>query len=102
MELQIKNEGVKLATGMFGAATIHSGEKQSSWSVPYEAVLDANGADGFVFVTSDNKTAKKQPVVIESFDGTSMRINSGLENAKALIVSGSAYLSDNSSIIIQK
>lgn len=102
VELQIKNEGVKLATGMFGAATIHSGEKQSSWSVPYEAVLDANGADGFVFVTSDNKTAKKQPVVIESFDGTSMRINSGLENAKALIVSGSAYLSDNSPIIIQK
>ena len=102
VELQIKNEGVKLATGMFGAATIHSGEKQSSWSVPYEAVLDANGAEGFVFVTSDNKTAKKQPVVIESFNGTSMRINSGLENAKALIVSGSAYLSDNSPIIIQK
>ena len=102
VELQINSEGVKLATGMFGAATIHSGEKQSSWSVPYEAVLDANGDHGFVFVTSDNKTAKKQPVVIESFDGTSMRISNGLENAAALIVSGSAYLSDNSPIIIQK
>jgi len=31
-----------------------------------------------------------------------MRISSGLENAPALIVSGSAYLSDNSPIIIQK
>ncbi len=102
VELQIKNEGVKLATGMFGAATIQSAEKQSSWSVPYEAVLDANGNDGFVFITSDNKTAKKQPVKIESFNGTSMRISSGLENAPALIVSGSAYLSDNSPIIIQK
>ena len=101
VELQIKSEAVKLATGMFGAATIHSLEKQSSWSVPYEAVLDANGADGFVLITSDNKTAKKQPVVIESFNGTSMRISSGLENAAALIVSGSAYLSDNSPIIIQ-
>ena len=102
VELQIKSEDVKLATGMFGAAAIHSAEKQSSWSVPYEAVLDANGAEGFVFITSDNKTAKKQRVVIESFNGTSMRISNGLENAEALIVSGSAYLSDNSPIIIQK
>ena len=102
VELKIKSEDVKLATGMFGAATIHSAEKQSSWSVPYEAVLDANGGEGFVFITSDNRTAKKQPVIIESFNGTSMRISSGLENAEALIVSGSAYLSDNSPIIIQK
>jgi RND family efflux transporter MFP subunit len=102
VELQIKKEGVKLGTGMFGAATIHSGEKQLSWSVPYEAVLDANGAEGFVFVTSDNKTATKQPVVIESFNGSTMRVSSGLENAEALIVSGSAYLTDNSPIIIQK
>jgi RND family efflux transporter MFP subunit len=102
VELTIQNDGVKLATGMFGAATIHSGDKQSSWSVPYEAVLDANGNEAFVFITSDNTTAKKQPVVIESFNGTSMRISSGLENAGALIVSGSAYLSDNSPITIQK
>jgi RND family efflux transporter MFP subunit len=102
IEIKIINDGVKLATGMFGAATIHSAEKQSSWNVPYEAVLDANGNEGFVFVTSDNKTAKKQPVIIESFHGKSMRISSGLENAGALIISGSAYLSDNSPIIIQK
>lgn len=102
VELQIKSGDVKLATGMFGAATIHSAEKRPSWSVPYEAVLDANGSEGFVFITSDNKTAKKQPVVIDSFNGTSMRISNGLENAEALIVSGSAYLSDNSPIIIQK
>jgi RND family efflux transporter MFP subunit len=102
IELQLRNDGVRLATGMFGAATIQSAEKHSSWSVPYEAVLDANGNDAYVFVTSDNKTATKQPVKIESFNGTSMLISSGLENAEALIVSGSAYLSHNSPIIIQK
>jgi len=51
-----------------------------------------------VFVTNDNKTAIKQPVIIESFNGKTMRISSGLENARALIVSGSAYLTDNSPI----
>jgi len=41
-------------------------------------------------------------VVIESFNGSTMRVSSGLENAEVLIVSGSAYLTDNSPIVIQK
>jgi RND family efflux transporter MFP subunit len=98
VELLVRNEGVRLATGMFGAARLESRATVTTWSVPYEAVLDANGNDGFVFVTNDNKTAIKQPVIIESFNGKTMRISSGLENARALIVSGSAYLTDNSPI----
>jgi RND family efflux transporter MFP subunit len=102
LELQIKNEGARLATGMFGSAVIQTGETQSSWSVPYEAVLDANDNEGFVFITTDHKTAHKQPVIIESFNGKSIRISKGLENAEALIISGSAYLTDNSPINILK
>ncbi len=102
VELQLKEAGEKLATGMFGSAILEPDVNVSSWSVPYEAVLDANGNEGFVFVTSDNKTAKKIPVVIESFNGKNMRISSGLEDAGALIISGSAYLTDNSPIQILK
>ncbi|HEY9044646.1 MAG TPA: efflux RND transporter periplasmic adaptor subunit [Ohtaekwangia sp.] len=101
IELQLKTEGVKLATGMFAQATIQSGKSVSSWSIPYEAVLDANDNEGFVFVTSDKKTAHKQPVIIESFNGETIRISKGLENADALIIAGSAYLSDNSPITIK-
>jgi RND family efflux transporter MFP subunit len=102
LELQLKNNGARLATGMFGSAVIKTGNTLSSWSVPYEAVLDANDNEGFVFITADNKTARKQPVRIESFNGTTIRISKGLENAEALIVSGSAYLTDNSPITILK
>jgi hypothetical protein len=87
---------------MFGSAVIKTGNTLASWSVPYEAVLDANDNEGFVFVTADNKTARRQPVLIESFNGTTIRISKGLENAEALIVSGSAYLTDNSPITILK
>lgn len=100
VELLVRNEGAKLATGMFGAARLESKETVTTWSVPYEAVLDANGNEGFVFVTNDDKTASKQPVIIDSFNGKTMRISNGLENARALIVSGSAYLTDNSPIRI--
>jgi RND family efflux transporter MFP subunit len=102
IELKLKNEGVKLASGMFGSAQLTTAEAAAAWSVPYEAVLDANDDEGFVFITNDNKVAIKQPVKIGSFDGQSVRIIEGLENAEALIISGSAYLSDNSPITILK
>jgi RND family efflux transporter MFP subunit len=102
IELRIKTEGTKLATGMFGAAILNLGAGQDSWNIPYEAVLDANGNEGFVFVTADNKTAVKRPVTISSFNGKSVVISKGLEGGDALIVTGSAYLNDHSPIIIVK
>jgi RND family efflux transporter MFP subunit len=102
IEVAIQGNGFRFASGMFASANINIPQTISSWSIPYEAVLDANGNEGFVFVTVDNKVAQKRPVIIESFDGNSIRVNSGLENASALIISGSAYLTDNSPIQIIK
>jgi RND family efflux transporter MFP subunit len=102
IELSINSEDVKLATGMFGSAELQSGEAKNSWSVPYEAILDASGNEGFIFVTTDNQTVKRKPVVIESFDGNFIRISKGLEGNESLIVAGSAYLSDGSPIMVIK
>jgi hypothetical protein len=55
-----------------------------------------------VFVTSKNNTALKQPVTIESFDGNAVRISGGLEEATAVIVAGSAYLTHGSPITVIK
>jgi RND family efflux transporter MFP subunit len=102
VELEVNHDQAKLASGMFGSAKFSSSKAEQSWSVPYEAVLDANDNEGFVFVTNDNKIAHKQAVTIESFDGKNIRINKGLENSSTLIISGSAYLSENSPITILK
>jgi RND family efflux transporter MFP subunit len=100
IELQLRNDGLRLATGMFGTSVIACQQSRSVWNVPYEAVLDANGHEGFVFVTKDNKVAVRKPVTIAAFDGTSMQISGGIENSDVLIVSGSAYLTDQSPIKI--
>lgn len=102
VELRVDHEDKKFGSGMFGAAEIFSPSTDVSWKVPYEAVLDANDNEGFVFVTNDNKTATRQPVTIASFDGTSIYISEGLDNNMSLITSGSAYLTDNSPITILK
>lgn len=100
IEIEVSKADVKFAAGMFASADLHTSNTTSSWTIPYDAVLDANGNDGFVFTTSDSKTAVKTPVIIESFNNESIRISQGLENANALIVSGSAYLTDQSPITV--
>lgn len=87
-----------IATGLFGKAVILPSKKQSSWAIPYESLLDGDGQTGFVFVTNDMKTAEQKHVVISGIEKDYVLISSGLENAKALITSGSAYLRDNSAI----
>ncbi len=100
IELSVDHKGEKFASGMFGSAEISTPAADPTWQVPYEAVLDANDDEGFVFITHDNKTAIKQPISIASFDGTSIYINDGLKEDMSLIVSGSAYLTDKSPITV--
>lgn len=91
-----------LASGLFGTATIFPSAVSKVWKIPHEALLDANANKGFVFVTSDSKTAQKVPVVVSFLDNQSVYISEGLENATSLITTGSAYLADRSSIAVLK
>lgn len=99
------NQSGKIGAGMFGNGTISSGsqhaaEKTGTWTVPYEALLDGDGSSGYVFVTNDNHTAEKMKVVISGIEKDQVIVSQGLENAKSLIISGSAYLTDKSFIQI--
>lgn len=101
VELKITDsKNAILASGLFGKVTLTPSAKNKTWAIPYESLLDGNANSGFVFVTSDEKIAHKIPVKISSVDKQVVRIESGLENQHKLIVSGSAYLSDESPISV--
>jgi RND family efflux transporter MFP subunit len=91
-----------IAAGMFGKAIISTRRKNegaaSSWAIPYDALLDGNGSNGFVFVTNDDKTVQKIKVTVASIEKDVVIISDGLQNAKSLIISGSAYLTEKSAI----
>lgn len=102
VELTLEKPGKGLASGLFGRASIQATQKTSAWKIPYDALLDGDAQSGYVFVTMDEKTAKKVRVTVGSIDKDYVVIQSGLENAKWLITSGSAYLKEGSAINIQK
>jgi RND family efflux transporter MFP subunit len=101
--VEITPESVKeisLASGMFGKARIQAAKAVQGWEIPFESVLDANGDTGYVFV-ADGQKAKKIKIQLGKITPNSIQVVAGLENYKNLIVSGSAYLTDGSTIQVK-
>jgi len=92
----------KIATGSFGKASIIPSKSTTGWMIPYDAVLDGNSNDGFVFITKDNKIAEKINIKIGEITNNGVLVTSGLEGISAIIISGNAYLNEGSPIKIIK
>ncbi|RFS26410.1 efflux RND transporter periplasmic adaptor subunit [Chitinophaga silvatica] len=102
-DIQITDRhSVPIATGMFGRCQIltSSNNQKGIWRIPYAALLDGDGNTGAVFITNDKQTAHRIPVSVAGIEKDQVLISGGLEQASALIISGSAYLKDQSLIRI--
>jgi membrane fusion protein, multidrug efflux system len=100
IEVAVDFEGQQPAIGMFGKAHIIPSQKSIGYSIPYEALLEANGKTGYVFVSNDEKTVKRLPVTIAYIDDQHVYVSDGLQGYKFVVISGSPYLDDNSTISI--
>ncbi|MBE8714309.1 efflux RND transporter periplasmic adaptor subunit [Sphingobacterium hungaricum] len=102
LKLKDKPEN-KLASGMFGKATIQTKVNKSEFiKLPYESLLDANANEGYIFITEDGKTAKKVKVQVKAIEHNDVLIEANLPQSQGIIVSGSPYLMDGSFIKITK
>jgi RND family efflux transporter MFP subunit len=100
VEIALKETDIQLATGMFAEVHIRTDIETEYWPVPYQAILDASGNRAFVFVATDSATARMKPVVFDGFNQDHVFVTEGLTDAEKLIITGSPYLSDKSSITI--
>lgn len=64
---------------MFGKASITPSRTSESWIIPFDALLDSDAQHGYVFITEDNKSAKKVKVILGSISRDHVQITSGLE-----------------------
>ncbi len=92
VELKINTGKEKPAIGMFGKATIMSNEARHLYSVPYEAIVQADGNKAYVFIPQPDSSVKKVEVSIQSFNEKNVIIKSGIEAGQQVVVSNSAFL----------
>ena len=98
VELQVDFNDEQPAVGMFGTASVNPSKPSVGFSIPYDALLEANGRKGLVFVSDDGKTVKKVEVIIGAINNNTVSIIDGLEGHAYIVTSGSPYLNDGSLI----
>lgn len=99
----LKTNGIpakKIALGIFGKANIQPKKKTNAWVIPFDAVVEGNENEGFIFITKDEKTAEKTRVKISGIAHGKVFVTQGLEDVKGIITSGNAYLNAGSAIKI--
>jgi RND family efflux transporter MFP subunit len=102
IELKVALNGAKPAAGMFGKASITTKHSVTAVTIPYAALLEADGNQGHVFVTNDQKTVKRVTVQLGNIYQDRVEVLSGLEQQQYIVLSGSAYLNEQSNIVVKK
>jgi len=101
IEISVDFEQFQPVLGMYGKAILNSKAKITPAKIPLDALLDANGKKGFVFVPTSQNTAQKIEVEILEIDQEGAWIGKGLENDSLIILPRSPFLKENSKISIR-
>ncbi|WP_262696790.1 efflux RND transporter periplasmic adaptor subunit [Chryseobacterium sp. 3008163] len=102
IELKLKLDQVIPAVGMFGKAEIKTEETEKSIVVPYNALVEADGEQAFVFTPTGSNRVKKVPVSILKFDNKNVFLKEKPLGVDKIVISNSAYLNEQSIIKIIK
>ncbi|MEP6622073.1 MAG: efflux RND transporter periplasmic adaptor subunit [bacterium] len=86
----------ELVSGMVARVSIASRGHESLVTIPVEALVDADGERGNVFVLSpDGTRAMRRPVRVAFVSDGRAALRDGLEGVRAVVTDGAAYLSDS-------
>ena len=86
-----------LPTGMVGRVEIATRGSGSVTMVPVEALVEADGEQGVVYVV-DGARAGRREVRIAFLEGARVGISGGLAGAGTVVTDGAAYLTDGDSV----
>ncbi len=100
-ELQLEvNKDQLLANGLVGSVVIFPSKTRQVNLIPIESIVEGNGSQAFVYLPGARNTVKKQKVNVAYFTDKEVAISSGLENTLLVVSAGSAYLNEESTIMV--
>jgi len=98
VEITLLKKPDDMAFGMFGKAQIQTTGAESTWRIPYAAIMDGDGDTGYIFTTSDGNTAVRDTIQIDHITSDAVFVREIDDPEAQIIVSGNAYLTHGSPI----
>jgi len=99
VELSVRPNDAQFINGLVANIKINSSDKRTVSLVPPDAITEADGNKGFVYLVNEkDSTAKKTPVTISHIQNNEIAVLEPLNKMGKVITKGAAYLEDGSKI----
>ncbi len=99
VELLVNTGTRNVATGLVGKAEILPSAKLGYLLLPVEALIEADGSAGAVYVlNADNETVNRRQVKIAFVEGNRVAVSSGVARGDRVVTDGAAYLNESSKV----
>lgn len=102
VEIQLEKSLPQLASGLFGRVLIPVATGREVYRIPYDALVEANGSTGFVYVAKGSHGVEKRVVEIASLHNNEVWISKGLQQVAEVLVGNSPFLNEQSRIRIER
>lgn len=98
-EVKVNPQGKKLASGLVATVQVIPSEARQLKSIPIESIVEGAGSHAFVFVpNTDQKSVRKVSVQVAWIADSQAIVANGLEDVSVVVSSGSAFLTESSTI----
>jgi multidrug efflux system membrane fusion protein len=99
IEVKVLPGGKKFAAGLFATIKLNTSTRQKVSIIPIEALTEADGKTGYVYLLNNDKSSViKKQVQIAFIEKNKVVLRSGLENVSNVITDGASYLTQNSKV----
>lgn len=100
IELDLIPVKKRLAAGFVANLEIMPSRADKYYRIPVQALVEAQGENGYVYAINDSLIARKIKVSIAGVYETRVAVSSGLESVKRVATEGAAYLTDGEKVEI--
>ena len=103
VELGLQPAGKRLVSGLVAKIRLMPSDAPATPVVPIEALVEADGEDGYVYVlNADHRSVRKLPVKVGLLYRNSVAIRSGLKSTDTVITDGVSYLTADTRVKVVK
>ena len=102
IEMTLNRTDYRLQTGFIAGVEIFPSKKETYIMIPVEAIVEADGKEGYIFSVGDSLIAQKIKIEIVTIIGSKAAIRGNLNGIKEIVSEGAAYLREGAKVKIVK
>jgi membrane fusion protein, multidrug efflux system len=102
IELAMKRNSYRLATGFIADVTLFPKSIEKYIMIPVGSIVDAEGLTGYVYTVNDSMIVRRIKIEIVTIIGANAAIKGDPEGFRRIVSEGAAYLRDGEMVKVEK